>query len=165
MGSVNIDASILSKTGNQIIQVEMVEMQNGCICCTLKDEFMSEIERLSADQSIEAIFVEASGISEPSSIAGAFVNYEEMTPDTRVYLKTVVSVVDADRIYREFLHDLMSEDEKLSIEQGFMQFLNTLRFPVQLYVQSRTLNLREIIQDYRNRVDSLATDIEKLKEQ
>lgn len=115
MGSVNIDASILNKTGNQVVQVEMVEMQNGCICCTLKDEFMAEIERLSADQSIEAVFVEASGISEPSSIAGAFVNYEEMTPDTRVYLKSVVSVVDVDRIYREFLHDLMSEDE---VEDG-----------------------------------------------
>ena len=106
MGSVNIDASILNKSGNKLLQVEMVEMQNGCICCTLKDEFMAEIERLSADKSIEAIFVEASGISEPSSIAGAFINYEEMTPDTRVYLKAVVSVVDVDRIYREFLHNL-----------------------------------------------------------
>jgi len=111
MGSVNIDAGILNRTGNKVVQVEMVQMQNGCICCTLRNEFMAEIERLSADPKIEAIFVEASGISEPSSIAGAFVNYEEMTPDTRVYLKTMVSVVDADRIYREFLHDLMSEEE------------------------------------------------------
>ena len=111
MGSVNIDASILNKSGNKLLQVEMVEMQNGCICCTLKDEFMAEIERLSSDKSIEAIFVEASGISEPSSIAGAFINYEEMTPDTRVYLKAVVSVVDVDRIYREFLYNLISEAE------------------------------------------------------
>lgn len=115
MGSINIDASILNKTGNQVTQVEMVEMQNGCICCTLRDEFMTEIERLSADKTIEAIFVEASGISEPSSIAGAFINYEEMTEDTRVYLKSVVSVVDVDRIYREFLHDIMTEDE---VEDG-----------------------------------------------
>ncbi len=111
MGRINIDASILNKTGNQVVQVEMVEMQNGCICCTLRDEFMAQIERLSKDKSIEAIFVEASGISEPSSIAGAFVNYEEMTEDTRAYLKAVVSVVDVDRIYREFLHDLMSDEE------------------------------------------------------
>jgi len=111
MGSINIDASLLNKTGNKLLQIEMVEMQNGCICCTLRDEFMAEIERLSNDGTIEAIFVEASGISEPSSIAGAFVNYEEMTPDTRVYLKTVVSVVDVDRIYREFLHDLISDEE------------------------------------------------------
>jgi len=111
MGSINIDASILNKTGNQVAQVEMVEMQNGCICCTLRDEFMAEIERLSLDKSIEAIFVEASGISEPSSIAGAFLNYEEMTENTRVFLKTVVSVVDVDRIYREFLHSLTSEED------------------------------------------------------
>ncbi len=111
MGSVNIDASILNRTGNQVAQVEMVEMQNGCICCTLRDAFIQEIERLAADTSIEAIFVEASGISEPSSIAGAFLNYEEMTEDTRVYLKTVVSVVDVDRIYREFLHELASDEE------------------------------------------------------
>ena len=84
MGSINIDASILNKTGNQLAQIEMVEMQNGCICCTLRVEFMAEIERLSADMSIEAIFVEASGISEPSSIAGAFLNYEAMKEDTRV---------------------------------------------------------------------------------
>ncbi|MCR4960273.1 MAG: GTP-binding protein [Lachnospiraceae bacterium] len=111
MGSINIDASILNKTGNKLVQVEMVEMQNGCICCTLRDEFMAEIERLAEDKSIETIFVEASGISEPSSIAGAFVNYEEMTPETRVYLKTVVSVVDVDRIYREFLHSLTVEED------------------------------------------------------
>ena len=110
MGSINIDASILNKSGNQVVQVEMVEMQNGCICCTLRDEFMAEIERLSEDKSIEAIFVEASGISEPSSIAGAFDNYVAMTPETRVYLKTVVSVIDVDRIYREFLHDLGSDE-------------------------------------------------------
>lgn len=72
MGSINIDASLLNKTENKVAQVEMVEMQNGCICCTLRDEFMAEIERLSADRSIEAIFVEASGISEPSSIAELF---------------------------------------------------------------------------------------------
>ncbi|MCR5153445.1 MAG: GTP-binding protein [Lachnospiraceae bacterium] len=111
MGSINIDASILNKTGNKVAGIEMVEMQNGCICCTLRDEFMAEIERLSEDRSIEAIFVEASGISEPSSIAGAFVNYEEMTENTRVYLKSVVSVVDVDRIYREFLHNLNAEDD------------------------------------------------------
>ncbi|MCR5723068.1 MAG: GTP-binding protein [Lachnospiraceae bacterium] len=111
MGSINIDASILNKTGNSVRQVEMVEMQNGCICCTLRDEFMAEIERLLSDKSIEAIFVEASGISEPSSIAGAFLNYEEMTEDTRGYLKAVVSVVDVDRIYREFLYNLSSDDE------------------------------------------------------
>ncbi|MBR3697805.1 MAG: hypothetical protein IKM97_06100 [Clostridia bacterium] len=59
-------------------------------------------------------------------------------------------------------YDLMSEQEKISVEEGFVQFLNTLRFPVQLYIQSRTLNLKDIIDDYKSRVDSLASEIDKV---
>lgn len=59
-------------------------------------------------------------------------------------------------------YDLMSEQEKIGVEEGFVQFLNTLRFPIQLYIQSRTLNLRDIIEDYKQRVDNLANDIEKV---
>ena len=115
MGSVNIDAALLEKSGQSIAQVEMVEMQNGCICCTLRDEFITEIERISAMPDIEAVFVEASGISEPSAIASAFLGYEDDNPDTSVYLSSVVSVVDADRIYREFLGGLKT---KLDTDDG-----------------------------------------------
>ena len=59
-------------------------------------------------------------------------------------------------------YNLMSEQEKISVEEGFVQFLNTLRFPIQLYIQSRTLNLREIIEEYKERVDNLAFEIEKV---
>lgn len=58
-------------------------------------------------------------------------------------------------------YDLMSEQEKISVEEGFVQFLNTLRFPIQLYVQSRTLNLRDIIIEYKERVDSMAMELDK----
>ncbi|MBR3153189.1 MAG: hypothetical protein IKF52_06310, partial [Clostridia bacterium] len=59
-------------------------------------------------------------------------------------------------------YDLMSEEEKMAVEQGFVQFLNTLTFPIQLYVQTRSLNLRDIIDDYKTRVSDIANDIEKL---
>ena len=59
-------------------------------------------------------------------------------------------------------YDLMSEQEKISVEEGFVQFLNTLRFPIQLYVQSRTLNLKDIIAGYEERVNTLNNDINKL---
>lgn len=59
-------------------------------------------------------------------------------------------------------YDLMSEQEKIAVEEGFVQFLNTLRFPIQLYIQSRTLNLRDIISDYKERVDNLAGEIDKV---
>ena len=56
--------------------------------------------------------------------------------------------------------DLMSEQEKISVEEGFVEFLNTLRFPIQLYVQSRTLNLRDIIEEYKSRIDNLTSEID-----
>lgn len=59
-------------------------------------------------------------------------------------------------------YDLMSEQEKISVEEGFVQFLNTLRFPIQLYIQSRTLNLRDIIEEYKARVDNLTVEIDRL---
>ncbi|MBQ1536813.1 MAG: GTP-binding protein [Ruminococcus sp.] len=111
MGSVNIDAALLNKNRDRIASVEMVELQNGCICCTLRDEFIAEIERISQLPDIEAVFVEASGISEPSNIAASFVIYTEDNPDTNVYLSSVVSVVDADRIYNEFLREITMEND------------------------------------------------------
>lgn len=59
-------------------------------------------------------------------------------------------------------YDLMSEQEKIAVEEGFVQFLNTLRFPIQLYVQSRTLNLKDIVASYKDRVNVVKSDIEKI---
>ncbi len=61
-------------------------------------------------------------------------------------------------------YDLMSQDEKMGVEEGFVQFLNTLRFPIQLYVQSRTLNLKGIIEEYKNRVESVTDDLKKVEQ-
>ena len=60
-------------------------------------------------------------------------------------------------------YDLMSEDEKIAVEEGFVQFLNTLRFPIQLYIQTRSLNLRDIVDEYKNKVSEIAQDIEKVR--
>lgn len=56
-------------------------------------------------------------------------------------------------------YDLMSEEEQMAVEEGFVQFLNTLRFPIQLYVQTRSLNLRDIIEEYKKRVNQIASEI------
>ena len=60
-------------------------------------------------------------------------------------------------------YDLLSEDEKIAVEEGFVQFLNTLRFPIQIYVQTRSLNLRDIIDEYKVKVSAIAQDIEVVK--
>lgn len=52
-------------------------------------------------------------------------------------------------------YDLMSENEMLAVEEGFSNFLNTLKYPIQLYVQARSLNLEESINTYKNRIDEL----------
>ena len=50
-------------------------------------------------------------------------------------------------------YDLMSQVEKTAVEAGFVQFLNTLRYPIQLYTQTRTVNIGESIQNYKSRLD------------
>lgn len=58
-------------------------------------------------------------------------------------------------------YDLMSEVEKTAVEEGFIQFLNTIRHPVQLYVQTRTINLENSLQGYRARVKQIEDDYHK----
>ena len=61
--------------------------------------------------------------------------------------------------------DLLGEEEKMAVENGFTQFLNTLRYPVQLYVQSRSLNLRDSIEKYQERINEVHNEILKLEAQ
>lgn len=59
-------------------------------------------------------------------------------------------------------YDLLGEEEKLAVESGFVQFLNMLRFPVQLYVQTRRLNLNENVNQYAQKIQELNEEIQKL---
>ena len=62
-------------------------------------------------------------------------------------------------------YDLLSEDEKNAVEAGFVEFLNTLRFPVQLYILTRTLNLSEILNEYDKRIEDINSQIIKINSQ
>ena len=62
-------------------------------------------------------------------------------------------------------YDLMSEEEKISVESGFVQFLNTLRSPIQLYVQTTSLNLRDIIEEYKKRLHVMEKEIRDIDQQ
>ena len=59
-------------------------------------------------------------------------------------------------------YDLLGSEEKIAVENGFIQFLNTLRFPVQLYVQTRSLNLKDSIDKYTEKIDEIKEQIAKL---
>jgi G3E family GTPase len=108
MGAINIDASLLKKSENSSVfqQMYLLELTNGCICCTLRDEFMNQIEQLATNNQVDLILVEASGISNPASVAEAFEMYEEANQAPKTYLSRIATVVDADRIYYEFIEDL-----------------------------------------------------------
>ena len=62
-------------------------------------------------------------------------------------------------------YDLLSEAEKEAVERGFVEFLNTIRFPIQLYVQTRSLNLRKTIDAYKEKVNVIADEIKSLQKQ
>ena len=118
MGSINVDAEILKKNGSNVTECPMFELQNGCICCTLRDEFIQQIEKISNLDTVDVVFVEASGISDPGAVSASFLAYEEDNPKTNVYLTSVVTVVDADRIYREFLDELKQKADKNATDEN-----------------------------------------------
>jgi G3E family GTPase len=111
MGSINIDASLIKR--NSVVEADskVIEMSNGCICCTLQDAFMDQIEVLSKDKKITRILVEASGISNPASIAEGFLVYQDVKENTGVYLDSIVTVVDVDQICSEFMDEMKEKAE------------------------------------------------------
>lgn len=62
-------------------------------------------------------------------------------------------------------YDLLSEEEKYAVENGFIEFLNTLRFPIQLYVQTRKMDLTNLLNDYSKKTDEIKDQIARLDAQ
>ena len=92
-----------------------------------------------------------------------FMEFDEITDNmiARKNRKQYVMVIQCKGIN----YDLLSEDEKNAVEAGFIEFLNTLNFPVQLYVQTRTLNLNNILNEYEKRIDDINDQIIRLNSQ
>lgn len=114
MGSINVDADLLKKNSVRQMDESMIEMQNGCICCTLKDEFMEQVARLSKEDRYDVIMVEASGISNPASISESFLSYQTENPNALFYLSSIITVVDANRIWTEFIEELEQGNEEIT---------------------------------------------------
>ncbi|WP_144556027.1 GTP-binding protein [Bacillus sp. X1(2014)] len=105
MSEVNIDASIIKQGGFSRTDEKLVELQNGCICCTLREDLMIEVERLVQAGDIEYILIESSGISEPVPVAQTFTYVDEnlgINLSDYCRLDTMVTVVDANRFWHDF---------------------------------------------------------------
>lgn len=105
MSEVNIDASLVEQGGFSRTEEKLVEMQNGCICCTLREDLIVEVEKLAKLGSIDYIVIESSGISEPVPVAQTFSYGDaELAIDLPALcrLDTMVTVVDAARFWADF---------------------------------------------------------------
>ncbi|RDZ05076.1 cobalamin biosynthesis protein CobW [Priestia megaterium] len=106
MSEVNIDAELV-KQGGDLSRTEekLFEMSNGCICCTLREDLLIEVEKLAKRGNIDYIVIESTGISEPVPVAQTF-SYidEELGIDLTQFCKldTMVTVVDANRFWKDF---------------------------------------------------------------
>lgn len=105
MSEVNIDAELVERGGAELSRTEekLVEMSNGCICCTLRDDLLAEVSRLAQEGRFDYLLIESTGISEPIPVAQTFTFEDEngVSLSHISRLDTMVTVVDA----ANFLHD------------------------------------------------------------
>ncbi|RWH90697.1 MAG: GTP-binding protein [Mesorhizobium sp.] len=106
MSEVNIDASLVRDGGANLSRTDekLVEMTNGCICCTLRDDLLKEVRRLSEDGRFDYLLIEGTGIAEPLPVATTFdfrdENGESLSDVAR--LDTMVTVVDAANLLKDY---------------------------------------------------------------
>lgn len=110
MSEVNIDAALVRDGGAELSRTDekLVEMSNGCICCTLREDLLLEVDRLAKEGRFDQLVIESTGISEPLPVAETFTFEGEdgRCLDEVARLDTMVTVVDA----FNFLRDYRSQD-------------------------------------------------------
>ncbi|MFD0669908.1 GTP-binding protein [Cohnella sp. GCM10027633] len=118
LSEVNIDAALVKEGGGlSRTEEKLVEMSNGCICCTLREDLLREVERLARDGRFDYILIESTGVGEPVPVAQTFTYIDEehgidLTKLCR--LDCMVTVVDANR----FWHDFSSGESLLERSQA-----------------------------------------------
>ncbi len=113
MSEVNIDVDLV-RAGSELSRTDetLVEMSNGCICCTLRDDLLEEVRRLAAEKRFDYLLIESTGISEPLPVAATFdfrtEEGESLSDVSRI--DTMVTVVDAVNLLRDFSsHDFLRD--------------------------------------------------------
>ncbi len=106
MSEVNVDANTVSRE-NHLSRTDekLVEMSNGCICCTLREDLMLEVERLAKEGRFDYLLIESTGISEPVPVAQTFSFVDEdngIDLSRFSYIDCMVTVVDAFNFFRDF---------------------------------------------------------------
>jgi G3E family GTPase len=106
MSEVNIDANLVREGGSNLSRTDekLVEMTNGCICCTLRDDLLQEVRRLAGEGRFDYLLIESTGISEPLPVAATF-DFRDETGHSLsdvARLDTMVTVVDAVNLLKDY---------------------------------------------------------------
>jgi G3E family GTPase len=106
MSEVNIDAALVRDGGAALSRTEekLVEMSNGCICCTLRDDLLREVSRLANENRFDYLLIESTGVSEPIPVAQTFTFADENgdSLESLTRLDTMVTVIDAANFLSQF---------------------------------------------------------------
>ena len=106
MSEVNIDSKLIKEGGASLSRTEekLVEMSNGCICCTLREDLIKEISHLAQENRFDYLIIESSGISEPLPVAETFVfdDGEGKSISEIARLDTMVTVIDSHNFLRNY---------------------------------------------------------------
>ena len=120
MSEVNVDAALVKQGGFSKTDEKLVEMQNGCICCTLREDLLIEVEKLAQLGDIDYIVIESSGISEPIPVAQTFTYVDEdLGIDLSNFCKldTMVTVLDANRFWHDYASGESLLDRKQAVDE------------------------------------------------
>lgn len=123
-GAVNVDSQLVEHTTE-----EMIELSNGCICCTLRGDLIEAVDKIITENDIDAIVIESTGIGEPVPIAQAFYVHPELLalePDlpniqNRVYVDAVITVVDCAQFFEMYQRETKIPDDDFG--RGYSQLL------------------------------------------
>jgi G3E family GTPase len=104
LAAVNIGATLVRDAATRSQAGERVEMSNGCLCCTLRDDLLTDIRRLAGEQRFDAIVVESAGVADPMAVAESFTFADDdgMPLSDVARLDTMVTVIDASSFLRDY---------------------------------------------------------------
>lgn len=178
MSEVNIDADLVERGGGNLSRTEekLVEMSNGCICCTLREDLLMQVNELAAEGKFDYLLTESTGISEPLPVATTFDFRDENGHSLSDVseLDTMVTVVDAANLIQnysstDFLRDqgesLGEEDERtlvdLLVEQ--IEFANVIWLNKIDLVSPKDLEIvRSIIRGLNAKAKIIETNMSKV---
>ncbi|WP_214792007.1 MULTISPECIES: GTP-binding protein [unclassified Exiguobacterium] len=119
MSELNIDERLIEQGGFSRTDEKLVELSNGCICCTLREDLLEAVAELANDRDLDGIIIESSGISEPIPVAQTFTYADDalgIDLTSRVYIDAIVTVVDAFRFLKDFNLGESLHERKQAIE-------------------------------------------------